>query len=153
MIKDPRGALADAASPDSMRAEWTFDPWAERPVAASLGALAVLAMWLIIATSGFPWLVALGLGVAAASPLWAAFARADCRVDARGAARRGVLGWVRRPWDGIRRIDDIPVGLMLSPSIRRHPWEAVRALVLPMPGPRRAELAAQVRECWRLHGR
>ena len=153
MTTDPRGALADAASPDPMRAEWTFDPWTERPAAASLGALAVLAMWLIIATSGFPWLVTLGLGVAAASPLWAAFARADCRVDARGVARRGVLGWVQRPWEGIRRIDDVPVGVRLSPSTQAHPLEGVRALVLPMPGPRRAELAARVRECWRLHGR
>jgi hypothetical protein len=153
VTSDPRGALADAACADPVRAEWTFDPWTERPAVASLGALAVLAMWLIIATSGFPWLVALGLGVAAASPLWAAFVGADCRVDARGAARRGLLGWVHRPWDGIRRIDDVPAGVLLSPSIRRHPLEGVRALVLPMPGPRRAELAAQVRECWRLHGR
>ncbi len=129
--------------------EWTFDPWADRPVTASLGALAVLAMWLLIATVGFPVLIAVALGVVVASPLSPAFVPAACRIEPAGAARRGLLGWVRRPWSAVRRIDEVPVGLLLSPYPRRHWLDASRALTLPMPGPRRRELSSQVRACWR----
>lgn len=135
--------------PDTV--EWTFDPWTDRPVAAGVAALAVLAMWLVIATGGFPWLIALGLGVAAASPLLPAFVPATCRVEPAGAARRGLLGWARRSWADVRRIDDLASGVRLSPYARAHWLDATRALVLPMPRPRRTELAARVRDCWRTH--
>lgn len=148
----PRGALADVTAGAPGAAAWRFDPWTERPWAASLAVLAVLAMWLVIARGGFPWLVAVALGAAAASPLWAAFSRADCRVDAAGAARRGVLGWVRRSWAEVRRIDEVPAGVVLSPHRQRHWWDAGRVLVLPMPRSRRAELAALVRATWQAHG-
>ncbi len=128
--------------------EWTFDPWADRPVTAGLGALAVLAMWLLIATVGFPVLIAVVLGVVVASPLTPAFVPAACRIEPAGAARRGLLGWARRPWSKVRRIDDVPVGLLLSPYERRHWLDASRALTLPMPRPRRGELTSRVRACW-----
>lgn len=144
-------ASGEPAEPAAV--SWAFDPWSERPLVAGVAALAVLAMWLVIATGGFPWLVAFGLGVAVASPLWAAFARAECRVDAAGAARRGLLGWMRRPWSDVRRIDDVPAGVVLSPYRERHWLDATRALMLPMPRPRRAELVAHVQACWRAHGR
>lgn len=132
---------------------WRFDPWSERPWAASVSALAVLAMWLVIARGGFPWLLSLALGAAAASPLWPAFSSSECRIDAAGAARRGLLVWVRRSWADVRRIDDVPAGVVLSPLAQRHWWDAGRVLVLPMPRARRLELSALVRAAWQAHGR
>ena len=134
-------------------ASWSFDPWSERPVVASVAALAVLAMWLMIAISRFPWLLALGLAGVVVSPLAPAFMPAVCRIEPSGAARRGALGWLRRSWSDVRRIDDVPVGLFLSPYAARHWLDATRGLTLPMPRPRRAELAALVREQWRAHAR
>jgi hypothetical protein len=128
--------------------QWSFDPWSERPVAAGVAALAVLGMWLILAACRLPWLLALGLGVFVTSPLAPAILPAACRIEPAGAARRGVLGWVRRSWVDVRRIDDVPVGVFLSPYASRHWLDATRGLALPMPGPRRAELAALVRERW-----
>ena len=70
-----------------------------------------------------------------------------------GASRRGLLGWARRGWRDVRRIDDVPVGLLLSPYTSRHWLDATRALVLPMPRPRQVELRARVRALWGAHGR
>lgn len=134
-------------------ASWSFDPWRERPVVAGVAALAVLGMWLILAACRFPWLLAVGLGGLVASPLVPGFMPADCRIEPTGVARRGALGWMRRSWSDVRRIDDVPVGLLLSPYAARHWLDATRALTLPMPRPRRAELASLVREQWRAHAR
>ena len=128
--------------------EWTFDPWTERPGAAGVAALAVLAMWLVIATAGLPGVVALLLGAFAALPLLPAFVPASCRVGPGGAERRGLLAGARRSWADVRRIEDVPVGVLLSPYSRRHWLDASRALTLPMPGARRGELRAAVRGWW-----
>ena len=128
--------------------QWSFDPWSERPVAAGVAALAVLGMWLMLVASRLPWLLALGLGVFVASPLAPAFLPVVCRIEPAGAARRGALGWVRRAWADVRRIDDVPAGVFLSPYSSRHWLDATRGLTLPMPRPRRAELVALVRERW-----
>ncbi len=80
-----------------------------------------------------------------------AFVPARCRLERAGAARRGLLGWGDRSWADVRRIDDVPVGVLLSPYARRHRLDALRGLTLPMPRPRRAELAALVRERWSAH--
>jgi hypothetical protein len=149
---DPATAGAPATAQSEQRerhvTQWSFDPWSERPVAAGVAALAVLGMWLMLAASHLPWLLALGLGVFVASPLAPAILPVACRVEPAGAARRGVLGWVRRSWADVRRIDDVPVGVFLSPYASRHWLDATRGLTLPMPQPRRAELAARVRERW-----
>jgi len=42
-----------------------------------------------------------------------------------------------------------PVGLLLSPYATRHWLDATRGITLPIPRPRRAELAGLVREQWR----
>jgi hypothetical protein len=132
---------------------WRFDPWTERPLTASLASLSVLLMWLMIAAARLPWVLALGLGGIVAAPLAPAFLPAACRLEATGAARRGVLGWLSRSWADVRRIDDVPVGVLLSPYATRHWLDATRALTLPMPRPRRAELSALVRERWGARGR
>jgi len=46
----------------------------------------------------------------------------------------------------------VPVGLLLSPFARRGWRDATRALTLPMPAPRRAELRGLVRGLWGAHG-
>ena len=132
--------------------EWTFDPWSERPAAAGIAALAVLAMWLLIAGAGFPPLLAVALGGFAGAPLLPAVIPAACRVGEQGAERRGLLARQRRAWSDVRRIEDVPVGVLISPFGERHWLDATRGLTLPMPGARRAELRERVRACWSSHG-
>lgn len=146
-----RAMATEAAAP--ARLTWSFDPWSERPVAAGVAALAVLAMWLMLASARLPWLLALGLGGIVASPLAPAFLPTACRLDADSAARRGTLGWFSRSWSDVRRIDDVPVGVLLSPYPVRHWLDTTRALTLPMPRPRRAELSALVRARWSARAR
>jgi hypothetical protein len=128
--------------------EWTFDPWTDRPVVAGIAALGVLGMWLLIASFRLPWLLALVQGALAASPLLPAILPAACRIEPGGAARRGMLGWIRRSWSDVRRVDVVPVGVLLSPYASRRWLDRVRALTLPMPPRRRAELVALVQERW-----
>jgi hypothetical protein len=154
---DPRtpGPLAPEAvptGPGPAAVEWSFDPWRERPAVAGVALLAVLAFWVAIVWLRFPLVIALALGAMAAGPLLPAFVPAACRVNATGAARRGLFLTVRRGWRDVRRIDDVPVGLLLSPFARRDWRDATRALTLPMPGPRRAELRGLVRGLWGARG-
>ncbi len=144
---------AAPASDPRASVEWTFDPWSERPGAAGITALAVLAMWLLIAGAGFPTLLALALGAIAGAPLLPAVIPAACRVGAEGAERRGLLARHHRAWRDVRRIDDVPVGALLSPFTDRNWLDATRALTLPMPGDRRAELRERVRAFWSTHER
>ena len=127
---------------------WTFDPWRERPSVAAIGALAVLAFWLAIVWLRFPLLIAVALGGMAAAPLLPAFVPAACSVSPAGASRRGLLVTVKRAWRDVRRVDDVPVGVLLSPFSRRGWRDATRALTLPMPTRRRAELRGLVRGLW-----
>ncbi len=133
--------------------EWTFDPWSERPGAAGIAAIAVLAMWLLVAGARFPTLLALALGAFAGAPLLPAVIPTACRVGALGAERRGLLARHQRAWRDVRRIDDVPVGVLLSPFAERNWLDATRALTLPMPGRSRAELRERVRALWRVHER
>lgn len=132
--------------------EWTFDPWRERPAVAGVALAAVLAFWLAIVWLRFPLVVAVGLGAMSAVPLLPAFVPAACRVSAAGASRRGLFLTARRGWRDVRRIDDVPVGVLLSPFSRRDWRDATRALTLPMPAPRRAELRGMIRGLWGAHG-
>ena len=91
-------------------------------------------------------------GSLAAAPLLPAFVPAACQVSAAGASRRGLIVTARRAWRDVRRIDDVPVGLLLSPFSRRDWRDSTRALTLPMPAPRRAELRGLVRGLWGAHG-
>jgi hypothetical protein len=131
---------------------WTFDPWRERPGVAGVAAVAMLAFWLAILWLRFPLVFALALGAMAAAPLLPAIVPAGCSVSATGASRRGLLVTARRAWRDVRRIDDVPVGVLLSPRSRRSWLDATRALTLPMPDLRRAELRGVVRGLWGTHG-
>jgi len=132
--------------------EWTYEPWVERPVQAGVAALAVVAFWLAIAASRLPALLAVALAAAVASPLLPALVPVTCSVGPDGAARRGLLGWARRGWADVRRVEDVPVGLLLSPFDRRHWLDATRALTLPMPAPVRSSLRSYVRGLWGARG-
>jgi hypothetical protein len=145
MILDPPPPAA--ATP----VEWTFDPWHERPAAATVAVVAVLAFWFSIAVCRFPLLLAVALGAIAASPLVPAFVPAACRVGPAGASRRGLLLTVERAWRDVRRVDDVPAGVLLSPFATRSWLDATRSLTLPMPGPRRPELRERVRRLWGAH--
>lgn len=140
------------AGPPPASASWTFDPWQDRPAVAGAALAAVLVFWLAIAWLRFPLLFAMALGAMAAAPLLPAFVPAACQLSAAGASRRGLLASSRRAWRDVRRIDDVPVGVMLSPFLRRDWRDATRALTLPMPAPRRAELRRLVRSLWGAHG-
>jgi len=146
----------DPAARDAVAApgavSWTFDPWRERPAVAGVAVLAVAAFWLAIVWLRFPLVIAVALGAMAAAPLLPAFVPAACHVSPAGASRRGLLITARRGWRDVRRIDDVPVGLLLSPFTRRDWRDATRALTLPMPAPRRAELRGLVRGLWGTHG-
>lgn len=150
MISAAAGTPArEADAPDGV--EWTYDPWVERPGAAFVAALVVLAMWLLIARAGFPWLLAVALAAIACAPVAPAFLPAACRVGRDGAERRGPFLRARRDWRDVRRVQDVPVGVLLSPYAERHALDATRSLTLPMPAPRRSDLRARVREAWRRH--
>jgi len=140
------------AAPGPAAVEWSFDPWRERPAAAGIAAAAVLVFWLAIAWMRFPLLIAVALGAMAAAPLLPAIVPANCRVSATGASHRGLIVTARRAWRDVRRIDDVPVGVLLSPRARRDWLDATRALTLPMPAPRRAELRDVVRTLWGARG-
>ena len=117
-------------------------------MAAGIAALAVLAFWLAIAWLHFPIVYAIALGAVAAVPLSPAFVPAACQVSAVGASRRGLIVTSRRAWGDVRRIDDVPVGVLLSPFSSPGWRDTTRALTLPMPEPRRAELRGLVRGLW-----
>jgi len=136
------------AGPPPASVSWTFDPWREQPAAAGIAALAVLAFWFAIAWLRFPLVFAIALGAMAAAPLLPALVPAACRVSAAGASRRGLIVTAHRAWRDVRRIDDVPVGVLLSPLSARGWLDATRALTLPMPAPRRAELRGVVRGLW-----
>ncbi len=147
---DRRDAPRDERGEDAS-ISWTFDPWSERPFVAGVAALAVLAMWLAIAGARLPLLLAVGLGAFAGAPLLPAVIPAACRIGADGAERRGLIVRQRRAWADVRRVEDVPIGVLLSPFGERSWLDATRALTLPMPGPRRAELRETVRAHWRSH--
>jgi hypothetical protein len=149
---EPASAPAGAIEPPD-GIEWTYDPWVERPAVAVVAALAVLAMWLLIASARFPWLLAVALAAIAGAPLAPAFLPAACRVGREGAERRGLFLRARRDWRDVRRVQDVPVGVLLSPYSTRHALDATRALTLPMPAPRRTDLRARVRAAWGRHDR
>lgn len=141
-----------AESPGAENVRWTYDPWRERPAVARASAgVGVLLCALVVATRE-PAILKLALCIACVAALSPAIARVECTVDAEGAARRGPLGWERRAWDRVRRVDDLPSGVLLSPYPARRWLDASRAIVLPMPASRRAALAAEVRRLWEHHG-
>lgn len=125
---------------------WVYDPWIERPRVAWTAAIVALVLCAIVVSAGEPLLVSLGLCLFCVGAFAPALTRVECRIEAAGVARRGWLGWERRDWRSIRRMDRLPAGVMVSPYDRRHILDAARGLVLPMPAAKREMLTRLVAE-------
>lgn len=121
---------------------WRYDPWREHPVTASTAAVLALAMCVLIASLREPLLLTLALSVLCVASFSPAVTPVECRVGADDLARRGLLGWERRPWSAIRRLVPLPEGVLASPYATRHWLEGMRGLVLPLPAAQRVELLA-----------
>jgi hypothetical protein len=128
------------AEPPGAAVVWLFDPWRERPRTAALAALCGAGMCAIVVGARLPFLLAAALCVSCIAALAPAMAPVECRLDDDGVARRGPLGWNRRPWSAIARAERVRAGVLVSPFSRRHWLDATRAMLLPMPAGRRKEL-------------
>ncbi len=141
------------AEPAGDAVAWAFDPWIEQPRTAVLAALCAAGMCVLIVAARLPFLIGVTLAVLCLAALSPALTPVECRLDALGAARRGLLGWQRRRWQDVRRVDMPPAGALLSASERRSWLDATRAMVLPMPAARREELRAMLARLRGAHGR
>ena len=146
-------APTTTARPAGEAVVWAFDPWVEQPRTAVLAALCTAGMCALVVSARLPFLLAVALAILCVASLSPALTPVECRVDARGAARRGLMGWQRRRWEDVRRVDTPAAGALLSSSVRRTWLDATRAMVLPMPAARRTELRAALDALWSAHGR
>jgi hypothetical protein len=138
----PATNLETTAAPGGVAVVWAFDPWRERPRVALLATACALGLCALVVTARLPFVLAAGLGIACVASFSPALTPVECRADACGASRRGLLGWERRRWEDVRRLEELPAGVLLSAHARRHWLDATRAMVLPMPAARRGELRA-----------
>lgn len=138
------GAATAAAAPVVV-AEWVYDPWRERPRIAAAALVASAGLCAVVIAAREPFLVAVALCAFCIASFAPALARTHVRLDAGGAARRALLGWERRRWSDVRRMDELPAAAVLSPFPRRHWLDMTRALTLPLPAARRSELLATLR--------
>jgi hypothetical protein len=152
MIESHAAAPATTATPPGEAVVWAFDPWVEQPRTAVLAALCAAGMCALVVFARLPFLLGVTLAILCVASLSPALTPVECRVDAMGAARRGLLGWQRRRWVDVRRVDRPAAGVLLSTSARRTWLDATRALVLPMPAARRAELRAALDGLRSAHG-
>lgn len=136
------------STPAESRIAWRYDPWREDPRRALAAfAAAVLCCALVVAQRESAWL-GVGLSLFVIAAFAPAIAPRACAIDAAGAEVRGPLGIARRRWTDVRRIDDIPAGVLLSPHAAATALDAARALLLPMPRAERDSLRAGVRHRW-----
>lgn len=132
--------------------EWTYNPWRERPGLATAGGVSALLLCVLAAGAGEGPILTLGLCVAGVASLSPLFAPSRCRVTEDGVARRGPMGWSRRPWRAIRRAAAGPGGVLVSPYARRHWLEPWRSLFLPLPAGCRDALLPELRARLAEHG-
>lgn len=125
---------------------WVYDPWAERPRVARVAALVALSLCVLVLALRESLLVSLGLCLFCVGAFAPALSRVECRIDESGVARRGWLGWERRNWESLRRLEHLPAGVLVSPYPKRDLLDGPRGLVLPMPAGRREELTRLVAE-------
>lgn len=130
-------------SPDDV--SWRYDPWRERPRVALLASLMALALCLLVVSLREHLLWTLGLCLFCVASFSPALTPVECRLESTGVARRGLLGWERRSWAGLRRVVDLPSGVFVSPYPARHWLDAQRGLSLPMPAAERVALADEIR--------
>ncbi len=153
-------ASAPTASPaETERAvdavEWTISPWRENGARAALALASALLLWIAAAwLLAGTWLVSTLLGLAVLGALAPGMAPMDCRVDARGVARRVLFAWDTRAWAQIRRARLVGDGLFVSPFARPSRLDRFRGLYLPLPRrlPERSGLLERLRREIGRHG-
>ena len=133
------------AAPVETAASWVYDPWRERPRVAAAALVSAVALCAVVVAAREPFVMAVALCAFCIAAFAPALAKTEVRLDAEGAARRSLFGWERRRWAQVRRVEELPSALLLSPYPHRHWLDATRALSLPVPPARRDELAAAVR--------
>ena len=146
-------AEARVPSPETTL-EWHVNLWRRNPAGAVLvvvlqGVL-VLALW----RPGEPALPAAAGLVAFDLAVVDAVMVGRYRVDARGVARRTLLGWQSIPWAGIRRGRVTRHGMFVTPLATGGWRDAFRGLWLPIPDahPERDALLAELRRRLAGHG-
>ena len=148
MLPPRRRARAEPA----VLAEWVYDPWRERPGIAAAALVAATGLCAVVVAAREPFLIAVALCAFCIASFAPALARTQVRLDAEGAARRALFGWERRRWSEVRRVDELPAAVLLSPFPRRHWLDMTRSLTLPLPAARRAELLATLHSLREAHG-
>lgn len=151
MVPCPNLPVADEVGRSGI--QWTYDPWRENARVAGLSAACALLLCVLVTSLREPLLVTAGLVLMCVAAFAPAITPAECRADERGVAIRGPLGWQRRPWSWIRRIEALPSAILLSPYPSRHLLDAQRGVTLPVPAARREELLALVRAAREAHER
>jgi hypothetical protein len=131
---------------------WSYDPWRERPAVAWGACVTAVGLCVLVLMWRESFLVSVALCLYCLAALSPALMPVECGFDADGPARRGWLGWERRRWPEVRRIEALPAGALVSPYPQRHFLDSARAMVLPMPSRQRAELMALLEGEWRRHG-
>lgn len=134
--------------------EWSFVPWRDRPALAGRAAVAAVVSVLVIAALAEALLLRVALGVAVGLSFASALMPRRCRLGPEGASVTTAIGAASRPWSAIRRAEQMPGGVALSPFERRHWLDAFRDLELPFPGRARGRdsVADQVRAMLGAHG-
>lgn len=144
----PSAPAPSAAMPDAATVVWTFDPWSERPLAAGITALTVLAMWLVLALLALPAFYKLALGAALAAQLLPLIAPSVCRSDPTGLECRQLAMTSRLLWLQVSGVERLGGGVRVIRK-RVPRWAAgLTALLLPMPRARRDELVRHVELEW-----
>ncbi len=140
------------AAPTCAAVVWVYDPWRERPRTAALATACALALCALVVWARLPFLMGAALCVLCVGSFAPAIAPVECRLDDAGAARRGLLGWERRPWREVRRVERVRGGALLSPFERPQWLDRTRAMLLPMPPARRDELRGHLDALRAAHG-
>ena len=148
----PAPTLPATELDESVALEWTCDPWRENARVAGLSASAAFASCVLLAALREPFLVFAGLCVFVFAAFSPAFTVVRCRADRAGVARRGWLGWERRAWKDVRRIEPLPRAVLCSPYASPHVLDATRALSLPVGRADRSRVEAALEALRRAHG-
>jgi hypothetical protein len=140
------------AAPPAVPLEWSFNPWRQSPRVAISGALAIVAIGILLISLRLMLLASAALLIAFVVSLSPSFLVARCRVDGEGVARRIGPGRQRRAWGQIRSAVVQPDGLFVSPLARPGALAAFRGLWLPVPRDGRPALLAELRRRLAQHG-
>ena len=154
-VAPPAAAASTGAAPAGAGAsslEWNYNPWRERPLLAMTALLFALACCAVLISFRESWVLTTGLAIAAVASLAPLFTPARCRVGGEDVARRGPLGWARRPWRDVRRARLTRGGLLVSPYAAPHWMDVHRALFLPLPSAEEGPLTAELESRLSVHG-